>query len=64
MNTPQTHAPLSVIPLHPLDIMQELRPIYPIWPTSRPGPMRKQTPPGMRPINPWRSDQLVYKTET
>ncbi len=31
----------------------------PNWPTSRPGPLAKQPPPGQRPINVLRREQMV-----
>ncbi|GCE30472.1 hypothetical protein KDA_59560 [Dictyobacter alpinus] len=65
MNNPQKKQP--VVLLLPTSITQTIEPIYPIWPTSQPGPMRKLPPPGMRPVNPWRSDQMVeiaYNQET
>jgi hypothetical protein len=42
-------------------------PHYPIWPTSLPGPFRKQPPAHMRSINAIRSEQLAeigYDQET
>ena len=35
------------------------RPHYLAWPTSKPGPRSTPPPPGMRPINPYRSEQVL-----
>lgn len=40
---------------------------YPTWPTSKPGPMTTPPPPGERPVNAQRSEQMVevgYNQET
>lgn len=42
-------------------------PIWPTWPTSKPGPQSTPPPPGMRPFNRYRPEQLVeigYNQET
>ena len=47
--------------------VQQVRPIFPEWPVSKRGPMSKQPPPGMRPVNPLRSEQMAevgYNQET
>jgi len=36
-----------------------VQPIYPHWPTSRPGPRVTPPPPGERPINAIRAEQMV-----
>ena len=36
-----------------------LQPRYPNWPTSKPGSLAKQPPPGERPINLLRREQIV-----
>ena len=44
-----------------------MQPRYPTWPTSEPGPMTTQPPPGQRPINAQRSEQVAevgYNQET
>jgi hypothetical protein len=41
------------------DVSTIVQPDYPIWPTSLPGPFRVPIPPGMKPINAIRSEQLV-----
>ncbi|WP_149404719.1 hypothetical protein [Dictyobacter arantiisoli] len=46
---------------------KEMQPDFPVWPTSLPGPMRKQPPTKMRSINSVRSEQLTeigYNQET
>jgi hypothetical protein len=44
-----------------------IKPNYPTWPTSKPGPGVTTPPPGMRSINPMRSEQVTevgYNQET
>lgn len=36
-----------------------IKPIYPQWPTSRPGPRVTPPPPGQRPMNAIRAEQVV-----
>jgi hypothetical protein len=36
-----------------------IQPRYPNWPTSIPGPRKTPPPPGMRPINALRSEQMM-----
>lgn len=36
-----------------------IQPRYPQWPTSRPGPRKTPPPPGTRPINSYRSEQVT-----
>ena len=36
-----------------------VQPAFPTWPISLPGPFRVQPPPGTRPINAVRSEQVV-----
>ena len=36
-----------------------IQPHYPNWPTSKPGSLAKQPPPGERPINLLRREQIV-----
>lgn len=48
-------------------VQESMRPNYSNWPTSRPGPLATQPPPGQRPINPLRAEQMVeigYDQET
>jgi hypothetical protein len=48
-------------------IQESIRPQYPNWPTSKPGPHSTLPPPGMRSINAMRSEQvkeLGYNQET
>lgn len=37
-------------------------PRFPIWPTSQPGPLAKQPPPGQKPVNAIRSEQVAEIT--
>lgn len=39
--------------------VQPVAPRLPAWPTSRSGPLTTPPPPGTRPINPLRSEQVV-----
>jgi hypothetical protein len=44
-----------------------IQPHYPNWPTSIPGPRKTPPPPGMRPVNALRSEQMLeigYNQET
>ncbi len=41
------------------DVQQGMQPIYPQWPTSKRGPHATTPPPGQRPINALRSEQVV-----
>ena len=46
---------------------ESMKPRYPSWPTSKRGPMVTPPPPGTRPVNPIRSDQVAevgYNQET
>jgi hypothetical protein len=36
----------------------QVKPVYPSWPTSQPGPRVKLPPPGMRSINAFRPEQV------
>lgn len=48
-------------------VQQSMQPHYPKWPTSKPGPQSTPPPPGMRPIDALRSEQMVevgYNQET
>jgi hypothetical protein len=48
-------------------VQESIRPQYPDWPTSKPGPRSTLPPPGMRSINAMRSEQmkeLGYNQET
>ena len=40
-------------------MQQSMQPRYPAWPTSKPGPLATQPPPGQRPINAWRREQVA-----
>lgn len=40
-------------------VQQSMEPRYPVWPISRPGPLATPPPPGQRPINAIRSEQVV-----
>src|SRR5919109_565050 len=40
-------------------VQQSMQPRYPGWPTSKPGPLATQPPPGQRPINALRSEQVA-----
>jgi hypothetical protein len=42
---------------------QRTKPRYPDWPTSVPGPLATQPPPGQHPINALRSEQIVERRE-
>jgi hypothetical protein len=47
--------------------MQKVKPVYPAWPTSKPGPQSMPVPPGMKPINAVRREQVAeigYNQET
>lgn len=44
------------------EIQTYTRPVYPSWPTSKPGPQNTPPPPGMKPINAMRPEQ-VYKVD-
>lgn len=54
----QIYKDASVIS-QPYNVPTTLQPDYPTWPTSLPGPFRVLPPPGTRPINAIRSEQLV-----
>ncbi len=41
------------------EVQQGMKPIFPQWPTSKPGPHATPPPPGQRPINALRSEQMV-----
>ena len=41
------------------EVQQGMKPIYPHWPTSKHGPRATTPPPGMRPINAIRAEQVV-----
>jgi len=48
-------------------VQRGMQPHYPTWPTSKPGPMITAPPPGQRPINAQRSEQVAevgYNQET
>ena len=48
-------------------VQESMQPRYPAWPTSKPGPMAMPPPPGQRPVNAQRSDQMTevgYNQET
>lgn len=48
-------------------VQQSMQPRYPNWPTSKPGPLATQPPPGQRSINALRSEQVAeigYNQET
>jgi hypothetical protein len=48
-------------------LQESMKPQYPNWPTSKPGPHSTLAPPGMRSINAMRSEQvkeLGYNQET
>ena len=48
-------------------VQESMKPQYPNWPTSKPGPRSMLPPPGMRSINAMRSEQvkeLGYNQET
>ena len=48
-------------------VQERMQPRYPEWPTSQRGPMSTPPPPGTRPINPMRSEQVAevgYNQET
>ena len=48
-------------------VQESMKPQYPAWPTSKPGPRSTPPPPGMRSINAVRSEQvkeLGYNQET
>jgi hypothetical protein len=45
----------------------QVKPVYPSWPTSKPGPRVKLPPPGMRSVNAFRPEQVSeigYDQET
>ena len=49
------------------EVLANIQPSYPTWPTSVPGPLATPPPPGMRPINAIRPEQVVevgYNQET
>ncbi|HTI15675.1 MAG TPA: hypothetical protein VL461_14115 [Dictyobacter sp.] len=39
--------------------IERMKPIYPTWPTSKPGPQVKQPPAGMKPVNAFRPEQVA-----
>jgi len=41
------------------EVQQGMKPIYPQWPTSKRGPHATTPPPGQRPINALRAEQVV-----
>ncbi len=41
------------------EVQQGMKPVYPEWPTSKHGPRATPPPPGMRPINAIRAEQVV-----
>ncbi len=41
------------------DLQQGVQPHWPTWPTSKPGSRATPPPPGMRSINPLRSEQMA-----
>ncbi len=41
------------------EVQQAMKPIFPQWPRSKPGPQATPPPPGMRPINGLRPEQVV-----
>lgn len=41
------------------EVQQGMKPNYPEWPTSKPGPRATTPPPGQRPINAIRAEQVV-----
>ncbi len=41
------------------EVQQGMKPIYPQWPTSKRGPHATTPPPGQRPINAIRAEQVV-----
>lgn len=48
-------------------LQTDMQPRYPAWPTSMPGPMRTPPPPGTKPINAIRREQVAevgYNQET
>ena len=48
-------------------VQERMKPDFPEWPTSKRGPMSTPPPPGMRPINGMRSEQVAevgYNQET
>src|SRR5260370_37444935 len=51
----------------PTGTVQHIRPHFPPWPTSKPGPEVTPPPPGERPVNDLRTDQMLvmgYNPET
>ncbi len=41
------------------DLQTDVRPHYPVWPTSKQGPRATPPPPGMRPVNAFRPEQVA-----
>lgn len=41
------------------EVQQSIEPNYPVWPTSKPGPYVTLPPPGMKPMNASRAEQVV-----
>ncbi len=41
------------------EVQHSMKPNYPSWPTSKPGPYVTLPPPGMKPINASRAEQVV-----
>jgi hypothetical protein len=41
------------------DSVQKIKPRYPSWPSSKPGPQSTLPPMGMRPVNVFRPEQVV-----
>jgi hypothetical protein len=65
----QSAAQVSVqpVPQQTETAIQRVTPSYPAWPTSKPGPQSMPVPPGMRPINAIRREQVAeagYNQET
>ncbi len=59
MNQDEQRAVQEGTPNVTREVRQGMKPNYPSWPTSKPGPYVTLPPPGMRPINASRAEQVV-----
>lgn len=42
-----------------MQVVHRIKPCYPSWPTSKPGPQSTPPPVGMRSVNPFRPEQIT-----
>ncbi|MBE3557630.1 MAG: hypothetical protein IMW89_00180 [Ktedonobacteraceae bacterium] len=63
----QEDAPATQLVKEQAAVQTGIRPHYPAWPTSKPGPRSTLPPPGMKPVNAIRREQVMeinYNQET